>query len=384
MKLILRMVAALTLAMIGVSTPALVLAGDKPLVIESAKIKQLPAATTLQINASGTGAASINIPHGTAPTSPANGDCWTTTSVLACRINSTTATVSGSNTGDQTITLTGNVTGSGTGSFATTIAANAVTRGNLAATGGAALLGATAAGNVADLTGTQATTLLDTFSSTLKGLAPASGGGTTNYLRADGSWAAPAGGGSGITAKDEGSTLTTGVTSLDFVGAGVTATNSSGAVTVTVPGVPAFRGALVTKSADQTGINATGAGVIVPWTTETGGYDTDTIHDNTTNNDRLTVPSGVTKVRIGWGVLFQNVASTSYVYIDVQKNGTSAFTGFVTAMADTSSAFPRIGVWSPVLNVSSGDYFRLLLVSETDTSIDIFATYSWFAMEIIG
>lgn len=38
-------------------------------------------------------------------------------------------TLSGSNTGDQTITLTGDVTGSGTGSFATTIAADSVALG---------------------------------------------------------------------------------------------------------------------------------------------------------------------------------------------------------------------------------------------------------------
>ncbi len=38
-----------------------------------------------------------------------------------------TASISGTNTGDQTITLTGDVTGSGTGSFAATIANNAVT-----------------------------------------------------------------------------------------------------------------------------------------------------------------------------------------------------------------------------------------------------------------
>ena len=50
-----------------------------------------------------------------------------------------------------------------------------------------------------DLTGTQATALLDTFTSGLKGLAPASGGGTTNFLRADGTWAAPAGGVSSIS-----------------------------------------------------------------------------------------------------------------------------------------------------------------------------------------
>lgn len=38
------------------------------------------------------------------------------------------------------------------------------------------------------------------FSSALAGLVPASGGGTTNFLRADGTWAAPpAGGGSGVT-----------------------------------------------------------------------------------------------------------------------------------------------------------------------------------------
>ncbi len=42
-----------------------------------------------------------------------------------------------------------------------------------------------------DLTGTQVTAMLDTVSSTLKGLAPASGGGTTAFLRADGTWVAP-------------------------------------------------------------------------------------------------------------------------------------------------------------------------------------------------
>lgn len=50
------------------------------------------------------------------------------------------------------------------------------------------------AGDPEELTGTQATTLLDAFTSALKGLAPASGGGTTNFLRADGTWASPGAG----------------------------------------------------------------------------------------------------------------------------------------------------------------------------------------------
>jgi hypothetical protein len=42
-----------------------------------------------------------------------------------------------------------------------------------------------------DVTNTQLTADLNPFTSTLQGLAPASGGGTNNYLRADGSWATP-------------------------------------------------------------------------------------------------------------------------------------------------------------------------------------------------
>ncbi len=55
-----------------------------------------------------------------------------------------------------------------------------------------------------DLTGGQVTALLDTFSSTAKGLAPASGGGTSTFLRADGTWAPASASGAewgGITGK---------------------------------------------------------------------------------------------------------------------------------------------------------------------------------------
>jgi len=77
------------------------------------------------------------------------------------------------------------------------IAADAVTNVELANMATARLKGRVTAGTGSpeDLTGTQATTLLDVFTSSDKGLAPASGGGTTNYLRADGTWAAPSGSG---------------------------------------------------------------------------------------------------------------------------------------------------------------------------------------------
>lgn len=107
--------------------------------------------------------------------------------------------LSGTNTGDQTITLTGDVTGSGTGTFAATIANNAVTLAKMADIASARILGRVTAstGDPEALTGTQVTTLLDVFTTSLKGLVPASGGGTANFLRADGSWVPPPVGGGG-------------------------------------------------------------------------------------------------------------------------------------------------------------------------------------------
>ena len=50
------------------------------------------------------------------------------------------------------------------------------------------------------------------------------------------------------TVKDEGSNITTGVTSFDFVGSGVTATNSGNDVTVTIPGGGGFSRTAVTST----------------------------------------------------------------------------------------------------------------------------------------
>lgn len=70
--------------------------------------------------------------------------------------------LSGTNTGDQTITLTGDVTGSGTGSFVTTIANNVVTLAKMAQVATRRLLGRITAGtgNVEALTIDQMWTLL--------------------------------------------------------------------------------------------------------------------------------------------------------------------------------------------------------------------------------
>lgn len=119
---------------------------------------------------------------------------------------SASATVSGTNTGDQTITLTGDVTGSGTGSFAATIANDAVTNAKMANMAQSTIKGRAAGagtGDPTDLTATQATAILDSFTGDsgaggVKGLVPAPAAGdaaASKFLKADGTWTAPAGSG---------------------------------------------------------------------------------------------------------------------------------------------------------------------------------------------
>lgn len=141
--------------------------------------------------------------------------------------------LSGTNTGDQTITLTGDVTGSGTGSFAATIAANAVSNSKLAQMAAHTFKGNNtgSTANAIDLTATQLTAELDVFTSVLQGVAPASSGGTTNFLRADGTWAAPPSSGGTVTTVSV-------ATSNGFAGSVANAT-STPAITVstTVTGI---------------------------------------------------------------------------------------------------------------------------------------------------
>lgn len=98
--------------------------------------------------------------------------------------------------------LTGDVTTTA-GNLATTIASDAVSNAKLANMATATFKGRTTAGtgDPEDLTGTQATALLNTFTTTLKGLVPAPGATTNAFLRDDGTWVVPSGAGDMVLAS---------------------------------------------------------------------------------------------------------------------------------------------------------------------------------------
>ena len=97
---------------------------------------------------------------------------------------------------------------SGSQSLAATINAGAVTLAKMANLAANSIIGnntGSAATPIA-LSTAQVTAMLNQFSSTLQGLAPASGGGSSNFLRADGTWAVPAGTGANTTLSNLGAT----------------------------------------------------------------------------------------------------------------------------------------------------------------------------------
>ena len=152
--------------------------------------------------------------------------------------------------------------------------------------------------------------------------------------------------------------------------------------TSTASGANAHRGALVKLSTDATGVDYSTSAAI-PWDAEE--YDTDTIHDNSTNNSRLSVPAGITKVKISFSVLASSVTSGTDVYLSVYKNGSQLGIGVpITAVDASATISPRLAGTSTVLEVVGGtDYFDLRLQTGGDSSINLSSANSWFAMEII-
>lgn len=113
-----------------------------------------------------------------------------------------------------------------------------------------------------------------------------------------------------------------------------------------------FQGALVAFNANQSISSSTDT--ILIWEVET--YDVGGWHDNVTNNTRLTVPSGVTRVRLTAG--FRDASSvTGQFIIRMLKNG-SSFAGNPIQETDTAGG-DACSIASPVVDVVATDFFEV-------------------------
>ncbi len=145
------------------------------------------------------------------------------------------------------------------------------------------------------------------------------------------------------------------------------------------PGATAFRGALVAKTANQTISNLTGT--VLTWDAE--DYDTDAIHDNVTNNSRLTVPAGVVFVQLAASA-FWNFGVTGWREIIISKNGTGSFEGQsqdVMVVGSSSNAVSHFV--TPVLAVVGGDYFEVSVTHNNGGNLAVNHNFqTFFSMDI--
>jgi hypothetical protein len=141
------------------------------------------------------------------------------------------------------------------------------------------------------------------------------------------------------------------------------------------PLTPRARGALVYRSSVQSIPNTTATAVAF----NAESYDTDLLHSVVTDTDRLTVPAGVTKVRVSCAIKW--APATGNRSVIVRKNGSiNSYPGQPTrSLAAAEGDEPLV---SPVLSVTAGDYFSVWAYQETGGAVNVLAD-SWAALEIL-
>jgi hypothetical protein len=143
-----------------------------------------------------------------------------------------------------------------------TIAADAVTNTKLANMAINTIKGAVVAGDPVDLTGTQATTILNTFTASLKGLVPPPTTATGKFLKDDGTWVAPSGSSGVVAVVSPTRLLTSAEAGLVFTNEG-----APGVVVFTLPtAVAGLKYTFIPTSTSISMTVAAGAGdVFVIW-----------------------------------------------------------------------------------------------------------------------
>jgi hypothetical protein len=144
-----------------------------------------------------------------------------------------------------------------------------------------------------------------------------------------------------------------------------------------------FRGAMVRKGHPTPGNQSIPDNVATMVVFHHVDYDTDSFYSSLTPT-RLTVPAGVSKVRLVGQAIFQRGNGTGFRQIVIKKNG-QFFPGdpCVNVNANNVTTSDLVAI-SPVLPVAEGDYFELEVFHSDGAALPLLAsTGTFFAIEAV-
>jgi hypothetical protein len=172
----------------------------------------------------------------------------------------------------------------------------------------------------------------------------------------------------------------TGSGTFDRLGIGSTGqvlTVAAGAPSWATPasGTASFVGCSLTKTANQSTSNVTLT--TVTWDSEL--FDTSGFHDNSTNNSRITIPSGKAGKYLFIATINWNNSASGYREGRFTQNGT-AKTYFNFAATPTGEAAT---VGHMILDCAVGDYVEIKVEQSTGGSLDM-KPYSVFQCQYLG
>ena len=150
----------------------------------------------------------------------------------------------------------------------------------------------------------------------------------------------------------------------------------SGAAWVAVGGASALVGCSVTRTNVSTAITANTA-FAVAFTTE--NFDTDTFHDNATNNTRITIPTGKGGKYLISGFVNNALGSPgSYSFMSLYKNGSQ-----LTAMGNREGQVVRGNgegnlTFTEVVTLSAADYLEMYYQQGNTETVNM-----WFILSAI-
>ena len=215
----------------------------------------------------------------------------------------------------------------------------------------------------------------------------ASGTGATKTITISGG-----GGGSSLAIKDEGSTLSTDATTLNFVGDGVTASGTGAEKTITISGsgsttsyTPDPIYARFILASDETFTQNTDHQVL-----KFTSRSADTSSGNTftsATDGTLTVPAGVTKVKLSVGLYVVNSTDQVLVRIKRKRGSGNWLNLYGSPSPETqSTGNDYVSSHTGILDCQEGDKFAAFVYSQAGSSqyIDAGAAATYFEIQAMA